>query len=134
MAKTGMTMLNPEALTANLRDLDAATSESTLRKAGVAGARIFLEEEKLRIPQKTGLGYKSLIIAYDKEVSVDGVLASYIVTWTKEAYYLKWIEYGSSHQAAQPFKRPAFEAKRLAAMYAVDEVLNNAIQGASGGK
>lgn len=129
MAKAGMKMGNPEALTAGLRTLSTAVSESTLRQAAVAGARVFLEEERLRIPVKTGKGRDGLIIAFDPEASLEGVIASYIVTWTKEVYYLKFIEFGRSDAAAQPFKRPAFEAKKTDAARAVDDVLNAAING-----
>lgn len=133
MAKTAMQMVNPDSLTAGLRDLGLAVSESTLRQAAVAGARVFLDEEKLRVPVDTGEGRDNLIIAYDAEVSLPGVIASYIVTWTKDAYYLRFVEYGTSKMAAKPFKRPAYEAKKTAAAQAVDDVLNKAIKGASGG-
>lgn len=134
MARAAMQMLNPESLTAGLRDLEQAVSESTLRQATVAGERVFLNEEKIRIPVDTGNGRDNLIIAYDAEVSLPGVIASYIVTWIKDAYYLRFVEYGTSKMAAKPFKRPAYEAKKTAAAEAVDEVLNKAIQGASGGE
>ncbi|WP_438396486.1 HK97-gp10 family putative phage morphogenesis protein [Caballeronia sp. DA-9] len=133
MAKKSMVMQNPEALTAGLRDLALAVSESTLRQAAVAGARVFLEEERIRIPVRTGKGRDSLVVAYDADVSLEGVIASYIVTWTKDAYYLRFVEFGTSKMAAKPFKRPAFEAKKSASAAAVDEVLNTAINGASGG-
>jgi HK97 gp10 family phage protein len=133
MAKRGaMVMVNPDALTANLRALSTAMSEEALRRAAVAGARVFLAEEKLRIPVVTGKGRDNLIIAYDKEVSVEGVLSSYIVTWTKEVWYLKFVEHGKSGKSGHPFKRPAFEAKKQAAAQAVDDVLNAVIRGASG--
>jgi HK97 gp10 family phage protein len=134
VAKAAMQMMNPESLTAGLRDLELAVSESILRKAALAGARVFLDEEKLRVPVRTGKGRDSLIIAYEADKSLPGVIASYIVTWTKEAYYLRFIEYGTSKMAANPFKRPAYDAKKSAAAQAVDEVLNEAIQGAAGGK
>ncbi|MCR1769060.1 MULTISPECIES: HK97-gp10 family putative phage morphogenesis protein [Burkholderia] len=135
MAKRGsMVMENPDTLTAGIRALSAAMTEETLRRAALAGARVFLAEEKLRVPVLSGKGRDNLIIAYDKEVSTAGVIASYIVTWSKEAFYLRFIEYGSSHAAAKPFKRPAFEAKKNAAAQAVDDVLNAVIQGVPGGK
>ncbi|WP_186308500.1 HK97-gp10 family putative phage morphogenesis protein [Paraburkholderia sp. BCC1885] len=112
-------MANPKALTAQLDALSLAVNESTLRKAALAGANIFLAEEKLRIPKDTGDGERALIIAYDQEESVTGKLASYIVTWLKSAYYLRFIEYGTSKMAAEPFKRPAYEAKKTAAAQAV---------------
>lgn len=134
MAKKAFEMANPEALTAQLNALDNAVSESTLRKGALAGARIFLAEEKLRIPRRTGKGADALIIAYDEEASVAGKIASYIVTWTKEAYYLRFVEYGRSRMAAEPFKRPAFEAKKTAAAQAVADAIDTNIKASISGK
>ncbi|SDR19143.1 phage protein, HK97 gp10 family [Paraburkholderia fungorum] len=125
---------NPGALTAQLDALDDAVSESTLRKAALVGANIFLAEEKLRIPRDTGKGADSLVIAYDAEKSVPGKLASYIVTWLKDAYYLRFVEYGTSHSAAHPFKRPAYEAKKTVAAQAVADALDSEIKAKTSGK
>ncbi|WP_310316154.1 HK97-gp10 family putative phage morphogenesis protein [Paraburkholderia terricola] len=125
---------NPGALTAQLDALDAAVSESTLRKAALVGANIFLAEEKIRIPRDTGEGVKSLVIAYDEEKSVSGKIASYVVTWLKSAYYLRFVEYGTSHSAAKPFKRPAYEAKKKAAAQAVADAIDSEIKAKTSGK
>lgn len=132
MAKKPFEVANPEALTAQLRALDNAMGESTLRQAAVAGARILLEEMELRVPVKSGKGKRSLLIAYDKEVSVTGKIASYIVTWSKEAFYLRFVEFGTSHSAADPFMRPAFEAKKTAAAEAVRQVIDEKLKAANG--
>ncbi|WP_255631138.1 HK97-gp10 family putative phage morphogenesis protein [Caballeronia sp. dw_19] len=128
MAKKAFAVMNPEGLTAQLSALENAVSESTLRKAALAGARIFLEEERLRIPRDTGAGADALIIAYDAEASVAGKIASYLVTWSKDAYYLRFVEYGTSKMAAEPFKRPAYEAKKTAAAQAVADVIDSQIK------
>jgi HK97 gp10 family phage protein len=127
-------MANPGALTAQLDALDAAVSESTLRKAALVGANIFLAEEKIRIPRDTGEGAKSLVISYDEEKSVTGKIASYVVTWLKSAYYLRYVEYGRSGMAAKPFKRPAYEAKKKAAAQAVADAIDSEIKAKSSGK
>lgn len=148
MAKS-VVVLNPEALTAKLRALDDIVSESTLRQAAVAGAREVLYEAKLRAPVYAG-GFEGaasgvtwtrygvqyypgylrdhLIIAYDKQVSVPGRIASYIVTWTKEAFYGRFIEHGTSKMVAQPFLRPAYEAKKAEVKLAIDDVIMTKIK------
>lgn len=131
MAKKPFEVANPEALTAQLRALSLAVSESTLRQAAVAGARVLLDEMKLRIPVRTGKGKDSLLIAYDKDVSVEGKIASYIVTWSKEAFYLYFVEFGRSGVAADPFMRPAFEAKKTAAAEAVRQVVDEKVRAAN---
>lgn len=128
MPKKAFQMMNPEALTAQLNALDIAVSDKTLREAARAGANIFLAEEKLRVPRRTGAGADALTIAYDTEQSVAGKLASYIVTWLKAGYYLRFVEYGTSKMAAKPFKRPAYEAKKTAAAQAVADVIDARIK------
>jgi HK97 gp10 family phage protein len=135
MARSTFTVENPEALTDGLRALDNIGSESVLRQAAVAGARVIFDEVKLRAPvgdtpyERKGTPHApgtlrdSLLIAYDKEVSVPGKLASYIVTWSKEAFYGRFIEFGTSKMSARPFLRPAYEAKRRDAASAVDAVI-----------
>lgn len=131
MARKPFEVANPDALTAQLRALDNAMGESTLRQAAVAGARVILKEMELRIPVDTGKGKESLLIAYDKEVSVTGKIASYIVTWGKDAFYLRFVEYGRSDLAADPFMRPAFEAKKTAAAEAVRQVIDEKLKAAN---
>lgn len=143
MAKSGFTVQNPGALTAQLRALGEAASESTLRQAAVAGARVFLNEMKLRVPVgaeprhqgkekfEAGFGRDNLIIAYDAEKSVPGAIASYVVTWTAAAYYLRFVEFGTSKMAAQPFLRPSYEAKKTAAAQAVSDVINEKMKAAA---
>lgn len=147
MAKPrSVTVENEAALKAALNDLDEIASESVLRQAAVAGAREIHAEVKLRAPVDKGIyeGKQSkrpfgflrehIIIAYDEETSIPGRLASYIVTWSKEAFYGRFLEYGTSKMAARPFLRPGFEAKRKAAAAAVDEVIQKKAKEFSGGK
>lgn len=136
---------NPDALTSSLRALENVASESVLRQAAVAGARVVYDEVKLRAPvgdqawetakQKRYPGFlrDHLLIAYDKEQSVEGKLASYIVTWSKDAFYGRYLEYGTSRMVAQPFLRPAYDAKKTEAAQAVDDVIHEKVRELSGG-
>lgn len=127
---------NPHALRDALLSVELVASESVLRQAAVAGARIVHAEVKLRAPvdlsiyegksrgrHPPGFLRRNIIIAYDKENSVPGRIASYIVTWSREAFYGRFLEFGTSRMAAQPFLRPAFEAKRKEIAAAIDEVI-----------
>ncbi|KVO11798.1 hypothetical protein WJ73_19390 [Burkholderia ubonensis] len=130
-------------MTAQLRALDSVASESTLRQAAVAGARVIFEEAKVRAPisvrgwetqsQKRypGMLRDSMLIAYDREKSVEGKIASYIVTWSKEAFYGRFVEYGTSNMAAEPFLRPAFDAKQTEVARAIDEVIDRKVKEAT---
>lgn len=146
MAIRTFTVKNAGALTAMLDRLEEVASESVLRQAAVAGARVVHAEVKLRAPVDLGIyegkqgrhpaGFlrNNILIAYDDEVSVPGRLASYVVTWSREAFYGRFLEFGTSKMAAQPFLRPAFEAKRKAAAQAVGEVIQAKVRELNSGR
>jgi len=135
MAKNSFAVENPQGLTDAIFALDEIASESVLRQAAVAGVRVVHAEVKVRTPiankayeRKSTKIYPGflrdrIIIAYDKEVSVPGRIASYIVTWTKEAFYGRFVEHGTSKMGAKPFLRPGYEAKKQAAAAKVGEVI-----------
>lgn len=141
-----VTVENGDALKTVLNDLDEIASESVLRQAAVAGARVIHAEVKLRAPVDKGIyeGKQSkrpfgflrehIIIAYDDETSIPGRLASYIVTWSKDAFYGRFLEFGTSKMPAQPFLRPGFEAKRKAAAAAVGDVIQEKAKEQASGK
>jgi HK97 gp10 family phage protein len=137
-------IVNPTALTDYLDRLETVASEEVLRQAAVAGARVIHSEVQLRAPVGTayerkgqkhapGTLKRSILIAYDKEDSVTGHLAIYLVTWSKEAFYGRFVEFGTSHSAAKPFLRPGFEAKKREAADAVIEVIQKKAEEAARG-
>ena len=137
-----VTIENPDALTDALNALGEIESESVLRQAAVAGARVIFEEVKMRVPvgiaewesrdgkQKRYPGFlrDNMLIAYDKEVSVPGKIASYLVTWSKDAFYGKFVEYGTSKMGAKSFLRTGYMAKRTAAAEAVSDVIQQKVE------
>ncbi|VVE49393.1 HK97-gp10 family putative phage morphogenesis protein [Pandoraea terrigena] len=145
MAKS-FSIQNPEALADAIRSLDDVASESVLRQAAVAGAREVFSEVRLRAPVDLGIyegkqgmhpsGFlrDNILIAYDKEQSVEGRIASYLVTWSKDAFYGRFLEYGTSKMAARPFLRPAYEATKTAAAAAVDAVIQAKVKELTSGK
>lgn len=131
---------NPEALKAPLRALEAIASESVLRQAAVAGARVIHAEAKRRAPVDLGIyegkigkhppGFlrDHMLIAYDRERSVEGRRATYLVTWSKEAFYGRFLEHGTSKMAARPFLRPAYEAHRREAAQVARSVIQEKVR------
>jgi HK97 gp10 family phage protein len=139
------TIENPTALTDFLDRLETVASESVLRQAAVAGARIIHAEVQLRAPvgnayERKGTRHipgtlkKSILIAYDREESVSGRIAVYLVTWSKEAFYGRFVEFGTPHAAANPFLRTGYEAKKRQAVNAVIEVIQSKAQEAANGR
>ncbi|MFL9976065.1 HK97-gp10 family putative phage morphogenesis protein [Paraburkholderia graminis] len=112
---------NPDALTAALDNAERAAAESTLRKAAAAGATVFYREIKVRaMPYyRTGTLERSIIVTYVAEDSVEGNIATYMVTFKSAAWYARLLEYGTSKMAARPFIRPSYEAKKQDAGKAV---------------
>ncbi|MCA7943266.1 HK97-gp10 family putative phage morphogenesis protein [Burkholderia vietnamiensis] len=133
---------NPEGLTAAIDALSQVASESVLRQATVAGARVIFDEVKLRTPigiatwesrngkQKRYPGFlrDNILIAYDKERSADGLRATYLVTWSKDAFYGRFVEYGTSKMAANPFLRPGYDASKDAAAEKFGEVIDEKVK------
>ncbi|WP_454826034.1 HK97-gp10 family putative phage morphogenesis protein [Paraburkholderia xenovorans] len=130
---------NPDGFPDLLRKMEGALGESTIRKAGAAAATVVLDEARRRVPVgpgahhqgskqfPVGFGRDSLLVTFLPEKSVVGRQATYLVTWSADAYYLRWIEYGRSNAAAQPFFRPAIDATKMAQDYAVIQEFDKAI-------
>lgn len=121
--KSSFEVKNPEALTAVLDNAARATSESALRQAAAAGVTVFYREIKVRaMPHyRTGTLENAILVTYVPEDSVAGKLATYMVTFNKDAWYARLLEYGTSKMSAKPFIRPAFDAKKVEAGTAVIE-------------
>ncbi|WP_322070986.1 HK97-gp10 family putative phage morphogenesis protein [Paraburkholderia bannensis] len=140
-----ITIENPTALTDYLDRLETVASEEVLRQAAVAGARVIHAEVRLRAPvgnayERKGTKHvpgtlkRSVLIAYDDEESVAGHLAIYLVTWSKDAFYGRFVEFGTSRAAAKPFLRPGYDAKKQQAAEAVIEVIQKKAEEAARGK
>jgi len=115
--------------------LDSITkaAEEGVRPAAQAGAQVFYDEVKQRVPvsakahksgKKTyspGTLRKAIYQAFaDKESGKDK--AMYRVSWNKtHAFYGRFVEFGTSKMAAKPFLRPAYDAARAKAVKAVQE-------------
>lgn len=135
-----LSAINPADLTAGLRELEEVASESVLRQAAVAGARVVHAEILRRAPigNKThkrkgrefppGTLRKALLIAYDKEQSVPGKLATYMITFGKDAFYWQFIEHGTAHIAPDPFFRPGYDTSKNAAAAEVATVIERKAQ------
>lgn len=117
-----------------LEKLSAAAGESTLRSAGVAGAKVFQEEAKIRVPVSTGVIKNNIIIKRAEEKSNGAQKQTYLVTVRTgkknaegDAFYWRFVEFGTSKVAAQPFMRPAFEAMKRRALEAMRQRMREKI-------
>ena len=119
-------------IAAKLDSITKAAEEGT-RPAAQAGAQVFYDEVKQRVPvsakphksgKKTynpGTLRKAIYQAFADKESGQGS-AKYRISWNKtHAFYGRFVEFGTSKMAATPFLRPASDAARARALKAVQE-------------
>jgi HK97 gp10 family phage protein len=101
-----------------LAKLEAAVSESVLRDVAYTGADILRDEAQARAPVRSGVLRANVIVKHLDEEAEEGKRQSYKVTVRSgkfnaegDAFYWRWVEFGTSKMAARPFMRPAYEAK-----------------------
>lgn len=126
-------------INARLDRVTKAARKST-RKAAQAGAQVYHDELKARVPvsaqphksgKKTynpGTLRRAIYQAYVEDESNEGQ-ATYRVSWNKShAFYGKFLEYGTSKMAAKPFLRPGYDAAHQRAVTAVQSVMRSAVE------
>lgn len=113
-----------------------AVDESSLRAAGFAGAEVFRDEAKRNAAahRKTGVLEKSIIIKRTEEGSDGNKRQEYVVTVRSGAYgakgdafYWRFLEFGTASTPASPFMRPAYESKKQEAAAVMAATLSEAI-------
>ena len=140
-----MIELHDGGMLAMLDQLPGAIQEKAIRPAAQAGAQVLYDEVRMRVPQsaegvahmfknKSGGRYlyysgdlkKAIYQKHSPESSVNGAHV-YHVSWRKTGPgavpYGYMVEYGTAKWKGKPFLRPAYEAKKQAALDAADKVL-----------
>lgn len=129
-----------------LRELPARVARNDLQAATAAGARVIRDEAKMRAPiytgsvsdghPKPGTLRKSIILKAIRELS-NNVRRVVFVTVrhgkkfqsvgkknaNMDAFYWRFVEFGTKKMRAQPFMRPAFEARKRDAVEAIKDKL-----------
>ena len=133
-------------LAAAMRELGQRAAKNALRRAVSSGAVLVRNEARANAPVDTGEMKKDIQVKREKDQRDGPLSAKYSVfvrsgkksrlagsgrNVDKDSFYWKFIEYGTSKMAAQPFMRPAFEAKKEDAVQAIGKVLDEAIQKAA---
>lgn len=144
--------------------LTSAVGENTLRAAGFAGAAVFRDAVIKAAPEDTGLLQSEVIVARALDKSDTASVQTYVVRVrtsknkyantksnvrkgrvtqagqslktfdTTDAFYWRFLEYGSSRMRARPFIRPAYEAQKQQALQAMKTKLSEKISEALGTK
>jgi HK97 gp10 family phage protein len=134
-------------LSAALKELPNRIARNALRQSVARGAVVIRDEAKTRAPVSTtppapgdplpGTLKRSIVIKHDKDRS-SLTSQTYVVAVrhgkkyrnqgkkgnrSQDAYYWRWVEFGTVKMAARPFMRPAFEAQKEAAVQEITRVL-----------
>lgn len=101
-----------------LGKVEDAVNESVLRDVAYTGADIFRDEAQARAPVRSGVLKANVIVKHLDEEADAGKFQAYKVTVRSgkfnaegDAFYWKWVEFGTSKMPARAFMRPAYEAK-----------------------
>lgn len=113
----------------------ARSAKDAARPAAQAGAQIFHDEVRARVPMsakphKSGKAWytpgtlrKAIYQAYAEKDSGNGK-ATYRIAWNRShAFYGKFLEWGTVKMAPKPFLRPAYDAARDRAIRAAQQML-----------
>ena len=109
--------------------LDTKVAKQSLRKALKAGGDVFKQEIVTRAPQRTG--QLKAEIASLTSINANEGTGAVSVGPLKHAFYGEFAEFGTRHQPAKPFIRPAFDQKADDALTAFTDVLRDAVDEAS---
>ena len=122
--------------------------EAAARPAAQAGAQVFYDEVRMRVPVGSeSHGYKgnpniyapgnlkaAIYQVYSKGNSVDGKQTYQVSYNRKKAFYGRFVEFGTVNLPAKPFIRPSYDGRKPDALQASKakflELAKEAINGA----
>ena len=138
-----------------LKELPKRVARNSLRAAVYAGAKVIRDEAKLKAPMAIaalgpnqpppGTLKRSVIMKQIPELS-SAERQTFFVTvrrgkkyrkqgrkgqLSQDAWYWRFVEFGTVKMAARPFLRPAFERKKRAAVQAIQDRLAQRIEQAA---
>ena len=138
-------ILGLKELNSALKELPARIAKNVLRGATSAGAAVIRVEAKAKAPVYTGSVAKGhpppgtlRRAVYQKQIrELSSLVKQTFYVGVRigksarkkgvDAFYWKFVEFGTSNMAARPFLRPAFEAKKLEAVEAIKKYLTERI-------
>lgn len=133
-------------LSAALKELPQRIARNVLRQSVARGAAVIRDEAKTRAPVSEaarpggpvpGTLRRAIVVRHDARRS-NALSQTYVVTVrqgkkyrnqgkkgnrSQDAYYWRWVEFGTVKMRARPFLRPAFETKKQEAVRAITEYL-----------
>lgn len=125
-----------------LNELPDRVARNGLRVAVYAAAKVVRDEAKRRTPMATGTLRRAVIMKHIPELSGRARQTFFVTVrhgkkyrnqgkkknLSQDAWYWRFVEFGTSKMPARPFLRSALEAKRHEAVYAMKERLAQRIE------
>ncbi len=135
-----------------LRELPGRVARNGLRASVYAGAKVVRDEARAQAPKAAqslganqpppGTLKRSVIMKHIRELSGGGRQTFYVLVrhgkkyrnqgkrgnLSQDAWYWRFVEFGTRKMAARPFLRPALESRRREAVDAIKERLTQRIE------
>lgn len=123
-------------LEAKLRGMGPKLAKNGLRSAVAAGSRVVMAEAKRKVPVDTGTLRRAIYMKQIREQSSSSKQTYYVGVRrgkserkkNRDGYYFAFVEFGTAKMAAQPFLRPAFEAKKVDAVEVIKRRLAERVE------
>ena len=122
-----------------LEELPDQIARKTLRKAVSSAAALVRDEAKSRAPVDTGEMRRDIMVKKGRGDRFKAVYEVFVRSGKKsrlagkrrnvqrDSFYWRFVEFGTSKMAARPFMRPAFEAKKDAAIDMVRDTIREGL-------
>lgn len=134
-----------DALAKALKELPDRVAKNGLRAAVYAGAKVIRDEAKLQAPVATGTLKRAVILKQIPELSTKNKQTFFVTVrqgkkyrkqgkkgnLSQDAWYWRFVEFGTVKMSARPFLRPAFDMKKNDALTAIKTRLAERIEQAA---
>ena len=134
-----------DALAKALKELPDRVAKNGLRAAVYAGAKVIRDEAKLQAPVATGTMKRAVILKQIPELSNKNKQTFFVTVrqgkkyrkqgkkgnLSQDAWYWRFVEFGTVKMSARPFLRPAFDMKKNDALTAIKTRLAERIEQAA---
>ena len=111
-------------------------AKNGLRSAVAAGSRVIMAEARKNVPVDTGTLRRAIYMKQIREQSSNSKQTYFVGVRrgkseqkkNRDGYYFGFVEFGTARMAAQPFLRPAFEAKKTDAVEVIKRRLAERVE------
>lgn len=121
-----------------MKELPKAIEQKCLKIGVAAGAQVIRKSAQDLVTRKTGLVAKAIRIAFNRKESTPGRVVYHVFVSrkvkdklkkiTRDAFYWRFLEFGTVKMGAKPFMRPAFDTTNREAAEVIKGKLKERIE------